>query len=655
MATTVIIDFETASCAELNKVGAWRYAEDVSTFILCLGFKMVVDGKPQPTVVITESDIVNKHPALFALAQDPSVIFVAHNAQFEQAVWKHIMVAQHGWPELPPERWHDTMAVAARRTLPMSLDKVGAVLNLNTQKDKEGHRLMMQMCKPNRDGNFDHSAEKMQRLIQYNVGDVDTQYDLHKRLGGLGASERAAWIRNQVANQRGILVDVPYVKQCMSVLEEARGPMEGEFRKATGFSPTQRAKILEWIREQGVAMPDMRKATLDAMLDPENEMASVDDLPPHVLRVIEIRRILASSSVAKLGRMLETSNLDGRIRGTMQYHGARTGRNAGRLVQPLNMPRPTVKEIKQSEIMALIRAGDMAAINAACGNAYDAVISTLRGCFRPAAGHVFATGDFNAIEARVAMALAGEHEVAKSFDVGDPYCDMASTIYGRRIAKKDPERQDGKTTVLGAIFGMGKEKYALVTGKDAEFSAKAIDAFRKDFAPLVPKLWYGLYKASTDAVWCNAKRAYEYRGISYQMRDDYLVCTLPSGREIYYFKPQKEQAQVPWAPGELKPAWSFLSFQGKATVRKWMTPGLSCENVVQATARDIMEEASVRAEAAGLPCVFTVYDELVTEPPASMKDADIVLKQVMETRSEWVKQYHIPIRAETELLEAYSK
>lgn len=655
MAITIICDYETASAADLNKVGAWRYAEDISTFILCFGYKVVKDGVPSATVVISEQDIVAKHEPLYSYAKDPSVIFVAHNAQFEQAIWKHIMVAQHGWPELPPERWHDTMAVAARRTLPMSLDKVGAVLNLNTQKDKEGHRLMMQMCKPGRDGNFDHPPEKLARLVQYNVGDVDTQYELHKRLGGLGASERAAWVRNQVANQRGILVDVPYVKQCMAVLEEARGPMEDEFRKATGFSPTQRAKILEWIREQGVDMPDMRKATLDTMLDPENELATVDDLPPHVLRVIEIRRILASSSVAKLGRMLETSNLDGRIRGTMQYHGARTGRNAGRLVQPLNMPRPTVKEMKQSEIMALIREGDLAAINAACGNAYDAVISTLRGCFRPSPGHVFATGDFNAIEARVAMALAGEYKVAKSFDEGDPYCDMATKIYGRLIRKKDPERHDGKTTVLGAIFGMGEEKYALVTGKDAAFSKQAIQVFRKDFAPLVPKLWYGLHKASSDAVWCNAKRPYEYRGISYQMRDDFLVCTLPSGREIYYFKPQKEQAQVPWAPGELRPAWSFLSFQGKATVRKWMTPGLSCENVVQATARDIMEEASVRAEAAGLPCVFTVYDELVTEPPASMKDADVVLKQVMETRSEWVKSFQIPIRAECEVLQEYQK
>lgn len=648
MTTYVVVDFETASAADLNKVGAWAYAEDISTFILCLGYKLVVDGEPRQTVVISEQEIAAKHEPLYSYAKDPNVIFVAHNAQFEQAIWKHIMVAQHGWPELPPERWHDTVAVAARRTLPMSLDKVGAVLQLQTQKDKEGHRLMMQMCKPDRDGNFsNHTPANLARLKQYNVGDVDTQYDLHKRLGGLGASERAIWIRNQIVNQRGILVDVPYVKQCMAILEKARGPMEEEFRKATGFSPTQRAKILTWIQEQGVALPDLRKATLDAMLDPENEIDGVDDLPPHVLRVIEIRRMLASSSVAKLGRMIETANLDGRIRGTSQYHGARTGRNAGRLVQPLNMPRPTVKALKQSEIMALIRAGDLDAITAACGNAYDAVISTLRGCFKPAAGHVFAAGDFNAIEARVVLALAGEVERAKSFDTGDPYTDMGNKV--------GAGRQDGKTIVLGCGFQMSAAKFSLVTGKDAEFSQLAVDAYRKDFAPLVPKLWYGLDKASSDAVWCNARKAYEYRGIIYHMKGDFLVCTLPSGRDIFYYAPQKEQSQVPWDPTELRPAWSFLSFQGRATVRKWMFGGLAAENVVQATARDIMEEATVRAEAAGLPLVFTVYDELVTEPLASFRDADKVLQQCMEFRSDWVKQFQIPIRAECEVLNVYTK
>lgn len=647
MSIYVVLDKETASCADLTKVGAWRYAEDISTFILCIGYKIVRNGEAGPTVVITEKDILAKHKELHDLCLVPAVIFVAHNAGFEQAIWKHVMVGQYGWPEMPPERWHDTMAVAARKTLPMSLDKVGEVLNLNVQKDREGHRLMMQMCKPGKDGYFDHSPEKMRRLAQYNVGDVDTQYHLHRRLGGLGSNERRVWIQDQIANQRGILVDTAYVRQCMSLLETARGPMEATFESLTGIKVTQRAKLLEWVGQQGVTMTDMRKATLDAMLDPENELDSIDDLPKHVVEALKIRRILASSSVAKLGRMIETSNLDGRIRGTMQYHGARTGRNAGRLVQPLNMPRPIIKDLTQREIMELVRAGDLDTINEKCGNAYDAVISTLRGCFKPAPGHIFATGDFNAIEARIVLALAGETERAKSFDTGDPYTDM-----GKKVGTN---RQGGKTIVLGCGFQMSATKFALVTGQDIAFSERAVDAYRKDFAPLVPKLWYGLNDASAEAVWCSAKRAYEYRGIRYQMRDDFLVCTLPSNREIYYYQPRREQSTLPWDQSQVRPAWSFLSFQGKAVKRKWMFGGLAAENVVQATARDVMIEAMFRAEAEGLPMVFTVYDELVTEPPASRTDAAIVLGQCMEERSDWVKDFQIPIRAECDIMEEYTK
>jgi DNA polymerase len=233
---------------------------------------------------------------------------------------------------------------------------------------------------------------------------------------------------------------------------------------------------------------------------------------------------------------------------------------------------------------------------------------------------------------------------------------MASTIYGRKITKADKaERHTGKGVVLGAGFGMGPDKFSLVTGMDLAFSHAAITAYRKEWAPLVPKLWYGLEKASTDAVWCNDRRAYQYRGISYQMRGDYLVCTLPSGREIYYFEPKREQKTAPWDPETILPAWSFLSFTGKRIQRKMMFGGLATENVVQATARDIMVEAMFRCEERGLPLVFTVYDELVCEPEEGLRDSARILQECMEERSEWAQRFRIPIRAECEEMSEYRK
>jgi DNA polymerase bacteriophage-type len=656
----VCIDFETASCADLTKVGAWRYAEDTSTFVLCLGYKIVVDNEPRETVVLTEREIRDRHTELLDLVYDPNVIFVAHNAGFEQAIWQHVMVAQYGWPPLPVERWHDTMAVAARFTLPLNLDKLSATLKLNVQKDREGHALMMQMCKPNhRTGNFDHSPDKMVRLLKYNVADVDSQFEAHCNLGGLGPEERAVWMLNERVNQRGILVDEPYVRQSIGLLEAARAPMEDEFKQITGLKPSQREKVLDWLVASGANLPDLRKDTLDKVLDLENDEDGIEGISPEAYRVIQIRRILGSSSVKKLHRMLETRCFDGRVRGTMQYHGARTGRVAGRLVQPQNMPRPTVDDIPQREIMDMVRRGDMAEIDRRCGNVFDAVISTLRGCFRPGDGRVFAAGDFNAIEARVVLALAGETAKARSFDEGDPYSDMAAQIFGRPVNKKDnPDlRFVGKGTVLGAGFGMGPWKFHMVTvpDKPIDFAEQCIETYRKQWAPMVPKLWYGLEAASANAVWCNDRRAYDYRGIVYQMRGNYLVCRLPSGREIFYCDPRREQKAVPWDDTDIRPAWSYLSFQGKSAHRKTPFGGLLAENVTQAVARDIMVAGMFRCEKEGLPVVFTVHDELVTEPLASRNDSVTVLQQCMEFRDDWVREWRIPVAAECDMMLEYTK
>jgi DNA polymerase bacteriophage-type len=658
--TYVVFDFETASCADLVKVGAWRYAQDPSTFILCAGYKVVRDNVPDRTVILTEREIHDRYAELHELVLDPAVIFIAHNAGFEQAIWQHVMVAQHGWPPLPAERWHDTMAVAARYTLPLNLDKLSATLKLAIQKDREGHQLMLQMCKPNhRTGNFDHSPEKMLRLLKYNVADVDSQFEAHCRLGGLGPAERAVWLLNEKVNQRGILVDVPYVRQAIGLLEASREPMEAEFKQVTGLKPSQREKVLDWLIANGANLPDLRKETLDRVLDPESDDDEIESVSPVAYRVIQIRRTLGSSSVKKLNRMLETMCYDGRVRGTMQYHGARTGRVAGRLIQPQNMPRPTVDDISQRDIMEMVRRGDMAEIDRRCGNVFDAVISTLRGCFKPAAGNAFAAGDFNAIEARVVLALAGETEKARSFDTGDPYSDMAATIFGRPVNKKDnPDlRFVGKGTVLGAGFGMGPNKFHLTNAPDKplEFAEQCIQTYRKEWAPLVPKLWYGLEDASSKAVWCSANRAYEYRGIVYQKRGAYLVCRLPSGREIFYCDPRKEQKAVPWDETDIRQAWSYLSFQGKSAHRKTPFGGLLAENVTQAVARDIMVAGMFRCEAAGLPIVFTVHDELVTEPLASRNDSAVVLQQCMEEREPWVVEWGIPVAAECDQMTEYTK
>jgi DNA polymerase bacteriophage-type len=142
----VVLDFETASRCDLLKCGAWVYAQDFSTWVLLCAFKVVTNDRPAPTRVLDEGELKKLDSELVELCNDPEVIFLAHNAGFEQAIWKYHMEPM-GYPPLPIERWHDTMAACAMRALPLGLDAATTALELQVRKDMDGHRLMLRMCK----------------------------------------------------------------------------------------------------------------------------------------------------------------------------------------------------------------------------------------------------------------------------------------------------------------------------------------------------------------------------------------------------------------------------------------------------------------------------------------------------------------------------
>lgn len=458
-----VVDFESASRADLRKIGAWKYAVDMSTFPLCLALKVVTDNKPAPTRVLTEKQLHAVDPELLELANDEKVIFVAHNAAFEQAMWKFHLEPM-GYPACPPEKWHDTMAVAGMKALPLGLDALVTALELPAKKDMDGHRHMLIMSKPDRIGGWSkHNDFNLQRLYDYCDSDVNAQYGAYIATKGLGPSERHTWILDQRINQRGIKIDTEFVHACMDVLEQVKGPMTERFRELTGLRPTQREKVLNWVNDQGVPLGDMKKATLDAILDQDDEFGIEDftePLPYHVHEAIMLRRSLASSSVAKLQRMLDCAGMDGRVRYATQYHGARTGRDAGRLIQVQNYPRGEIGDRQglTADILAdAILTRDVDHIKEIWGDdIFSAIISSLRSCIVPEEGKVIVSGDFAAVEARNLLSMAGQHDRVDQMHAGlDVYSETASLIFKRPINRKLPgdhkEGQIGKNTFLGCL------------------------------------------------------------------------------------------------------------------------------------------------------------------------------------------------------------
>lgn len=662
----VVIDFETASRCDLLKRGAWVYAQDLSTFIVCCGFKVVEDGKPQPTRVLDEREIVKPDPELLALANDPEVIFMAHNCSFETAMWKHHLVPA-GYPDIPVNRWHDTMATAAMKGLPLGLDALTTALELPVRKDMDGHRLMLALCKPDRHDTWQHHThENIARLKEYNVGDVDAQYASYIATGGLGPSERGTWIADQRINQRGIRIDREFVHACMDILDQVRVPMVARFKELTGgLIPTQREKVLNWVNDQGVPLGDMKRVTLDAILDPDDEFDIGDfdePLPYHVHEVLTLRRSLASSSVAKLKRMLDCTGNDGRVRYTMQYHGARTGRWAGRLIQIQNYPRGEISERQglTPEILAdAILTRDVEAVRELWGNdIFAAVISSLRSCIVPEEGKVIVAGDFAQVEAKNLLSMAGQHDRATMIHSGvDSYAEMAALIFKKPINKSDnpAERQIGKNCVMGNGYGLGPVGFhaRFIPKEPLELAKLAVDSYRNEFAPMVPKFWYGLWEASVNAVWCAHAKTYEFQGIAFRRENDFLTMLLPSNRKIWYHRPRKETAIAPY-DGLERPSWSFMSYQGKKFRRHLAWHGLVTADCIQGLSRDLIVNAIKICEREGLHTIFSAHDEIVLEEPDRPGLAEM-LKQIMEDIPVWACERKLLVSAACDTMYRYRK
>lgn len=660
-------DFETASRADLKKIGAWKYAADMSTFMLMLQLKVVDDGKLLPTRVLREKQIHALDPELLELCNDPTVIFLCHNAGFEQAMWKFHM-EPIGYPPLPPERWHDTMAVCAMKALPLGLDAAIIALELPIQKDMDGHRHMLVMCKPDRlDGWSHHNDFNIDRLADYGARDVEAQLGLYQATKGLGPSERHTWILDQYIQQRGIKIDVEFVHACMDVLEQVRTPMVERFRELTGLNPTQREKVLNWVNDQGVPLGDMKKATLDAILDPDDEFGIEDfsePLPYHIHEVLTLRRSLASSSVAKLQRMLDCAGMDGRVRYATQYHGARTGRDAGRLIQIQNYPVGMIGDRQglTADILAdAILTRDVALIREIWGpDIFSAIVSSLRSCIVPEDGKVLVVGDFVAVECRNLMSFAGQHDRVEQMHAGmDVYSETASIIFKRPINRKLPEHYKegkiGKQTLLGSGYGLGPvgHRARFCPKESIDLSILCINAYRQEIAPKVPKFWYGLWQASVDAVWCEHAKTYAYEGIEFRKEEnDFLSMRLPSGRKIWYHRPRKATSYTP--AGDERPSWTFMSYQSKKFRRHFAWHGMITADCVQGSARDLMTEAMKRAEAAGLNTIFKVHDELVFEEIDRPGLREMVT-QIMEDIQPWAIERKFRVKAEVETMLRYRK
>lgn len=659
----ICLDFETASGCDLKKAGAYVYAENPTTEITALCF---INDKGQGWELDPAMLAPQYHTDLLDYANDPSVTFVAHNAGFERAIWRNIMVGRFGWPDIPIERWHDTMAVALMKGLPAKLDVLTRVLGFGG-KDLEGNKVALGLSKFNKKtGMLDHSHLLMARTSAYCMDDVEKEVQVLRRTHNFSGGERKVWELDQRINDRGIRLDNKYIDACIGVVNRALPPLLERFHEMTGLKPTQAAKFKGWLEANGLQIDNLQKETVARLMGEEVEDEPDDGrdemplvLPPICREALYIRGLAASASVKKLPTMLACQGSDGRARGLVQYHGAGPGRWAGRILQPHNFPRAGVDigdntTASPDELVAAIMDGDDRYLRMVFGEPIEAVSSGLRHALISDEDKTLLIGDFAQIEARVVLALAGQHDALDTFVNGDPYCTMAEKIFHQPVTKKEhPEkRTTGKQTILGAGFGMGHKtfQFRYCPKETLEFAKVCIDAYRKDLAPKVVNLWYGLERAATEAVWTGKPQ--EYNGIQYQMEGEWLTCLLPSMRKLWYFQPWKTKKAMPWDINDVRPGWSHCTYKTGKWIRRDAYGGLLTENVVQAMARDLLVHCMFLCEKENLPTVLTVHDENVCEADASRAT---LFKELMTDTPAWAKAYKIPVAVEMMVANRYRK
>ena len=661
----ICIDFEMASGCDLKKCGSYVYAENPTTEItaLCaltdLGHGFELDPNK-----LSPAD----NPNLLEFVTDPNYTIVAHKADFERAIWRCIMVERFGWPDIPIERWHCTMAVALMKGMPAKLDVLTRVLGYGG-KDMEGNKIALGLSKFNKKtGMLDRSPELMKRTSAYCMDDVVQEVKVLKRVHNFFGGERKVWEMDQRINDRGVRLDTKYINACLGVVQRAMPPLLKRFDEMTGLKPTQTEKFKGWLSANGLEIANLKKETVARLMGEEVEDDSDDDddetstpliVPPLCREALYIRGLAASASVKKLPAMLACQGSDGRARGLVQYHGAGPGRWAGRILQPHNFPAAGVdigdnKTASPDELVAAIMEGDDSYLRMVFGEPIEAVSSGLRHAIVSDDDKELLIGDFRQIEARVVLALAGQYDALETFVNGDPYATMGEKIFHVPVSKKETPalRDTGKKTILGCGFQMGaKTFFSRYCSKESlEFAQKCIDAYRQDLAPKVVDLWKGLEWASTQAVWTG--RPHEYNGIVYQMEGEWLTCLLPSGRKLWYYGPQKERRPMPWDANDIRPGWSHQTYKQGRWIRRFAYGGLLTENVVQAMARDLLVHCMFICEKENLPTVLTVHDENICE---SYERLAKLFEQVMTDTPEWAKTYRIPVAVDMMVANRYRK
>lgn len=634
---TLAIDIETFSDLDLGSVGVYKYADSPAFEILL--FAYAYDNEPVQIVDLTKDKLPQ---GLVRDLYDGRVLKTAFNASFERVCLNKYLNGRTG-------PWDCTMIRAWELGISGNLATVGKRVGIAAEERKlDGGHLIRLFSKPRKPSKNNPSTrwtaetrpEEWAKFVYYCKRDVAAERAIREKLLQLPLleNERQLYALDQAINDRGIRVDRSFCEAAIQIANDLTEDAQIRYKALTGIeNPNSLAALKTWLREK--TGREIESVTKDSIPQLIAELAAY----PDVVEALRIRALLGKTSIAKYQKMLETTCRDGRSRGNTQFFGAKTGRWAGRLIQLQNLPQNHLDDLDTAR--GLVAHGDYELL----AMVYDDPTDVLRQCIRtaiiPSPGKKFIVADFSAIEARVIAWLAGEQWRLDTFAAGgDIYCASASQMFGVPVEKHGVNghlRQKGKVAELalgyagsvGALKAMG----ALKMGMEEHELRPIVEKWR-EASPHVVKLWHLIEDACIACIWDHQPhRINKYLSVLWEKGKGLLFIVLPSGRRMGYARPHLESDQY----GRPKMSYEDVSLGKLGRIETYY--GKLTENVVQATARDLLAHAMLQLDAAGYEIVFHVHDEVIIEVDENA-DALADVCRIMGAPVPWAPG--LPLRAD---------
>jgi len=697
------VDFETRGTVPIA-AGADQYARNAHAIIMAWA---IGDGPVYIEAVpdfghgpLRWYDLNWNFQKFFAEVERGNAVICAHNASFDRAVWAH---STSGFPPTEPKMWIDSRVQAAASGLPAQLEWAAKFTGTDILKDKAGKKLIRLFSFSGSDATPQSHSEEWKQFIAYARQDVAAMRALFHRTRQLSPAEwKEYWAAEQI-NERGVGIDLDLVEAAahMAVEDGRRSAKELAILTSNAVTTVNQVKRMDqWLTTllpsdgREILVKTEKETDEDGEVTQEEErslerkrlerlIAYLEDVktplvPPlaAALRVLHIRYYGGSKTPAKFARML-MQHTGGIIRGQYVFNGAsQTGRFSSKGVQIHNLMRDAAPY-------------EMDAIDALTGGAtYDefAVLGDttpvsrklsllIRPALVPQPDHVFVWGDWANIEARVLPWLADDREADERLDIfravdADPkipdiYTRTAADISRIDISQVDKKiRQRGKVVELACGFGGGKNALLSMAASyhmhlDDDEAQGAVDTWR-EANPWAQTFWYALMDAADNAV-RHPEQVFDAGRVAYVFLPGYLggslLCRLPSGRFLTYRRCKWERVdRVDEKTGALIESKRELMFsRDMGRMKIW--PGLLCENIVQATAADILRGTLTRLELNyhdWMPVRLHTHDEVLVEcREGGAEHAAECLREEMQRGFAW--SGGLPIAADTVTGRWYSK